>query len=294
MAKLKNAYSITPTNWFKSQPYGFAFNDKDKKQTDDPTIVIYLPIAPSNIQITTHFATNVITTLYGIIEEHSEVRYYDIVIQGTTGFAPRYPGPISDSTEKPRASTNGRDSFSSSAIQLGGFLPEVTNTINQVAKLATSIANLGEVKNETGIKASNSGYAAFHRLYRFFLKYKQDTAGKVADSGPSFQLPGAFGPELPSKGGRQKHPLQFLNYKDGNKYDCIPMSFNMSKSADNPMLYNYVIRLRAFNLRSVSDKGVGPEDLLSKLGLGDAKDQSLFSELSAVAGNAATLISGIF
>src|SRR5665213_1438313 len=75
-------YEVTSTNWYKSLPYGFAFFDIGSKASDNAKSTIWLPISPNNITTTTNFATNVITTLYGVVEEHSEVRFYDITISG--------------------------------------------------------------------------------------------------------------------------------------------------------------------------------------------------------------------
>jgi len=299
-------YATNDSNWFKSKPYGFAFYDVNA-DGEVATSTIYLPIAPSNLTITTSFATNIITTLYGIVEEHSEIRYYDISIDGTTGIAPRYVGEKLPKGKSEYVSS-GRSQFDPGGISLGGFLPEVTNTINQIANTVGNIANTisGGNGNPTGVAPHQSGYAAFHKLYKFLHKYKQDAAGlTTAPGGGDFKsqavsaLKSFAGLGGDSGGGssgpaRKVHPLRFLNYKDGNQYDVVPISFTMKRSADNPMLYNYSIKLRAFNLRSVDDKGVPVEDQLAKLGLGSLEGSSLFGNLTSVAGNAATLISGLF
>jgi hypothetical protein len=285
-------YKIQETNWYKTLPYGFTFRDREaKEEGDSGTVTFYLPITPSNIQVTTQFATNVITTLYGVVEEHSEVRYYDMVISGTTGFAPRYKseknskgGPLAKvSTGSGKDSTGfinpiGRSSFEGNSIDLGGFLPEVTNVISQVKNAVSDIGDFinGGPKNVTGIKPSESGYFAFHNFYKFLLKYKQDAAGVG---------------KLGTVKRRAKHPLQFLNYKDGIKYDCVPTDFTLTRSAESPMLYNYSIKMRCYNLRSVNET-VQEQSQLTKLGLGEIDGQSLFSSLAGAAGGAAALVAG--
>lgn len=288
-------YNVEPTNWYKSLPYGFAFWDINSNEIDKARSTMYLPISPNNISVTTNFATNIITTLYGVVEEHSEVRYYDIVISGTTGFAPRFVAPFENGTKIGDVQSSGRKAFQPNGVpNLGGFLPEVTNTINQVLDVANDVQNTltTGVVNKTGIDPAKSGYVAFHNLYKFFLKYKQDTAqiSAAVNSKPN-QLPVA----LPTSGGikRKIHPIQFLNYKDGIKYDCVPLSFTLVRSAEKPMEYNYTIKLRAFNLQNVNAKA--PEaDQLAKFGLGGIEGQSLFSSMTSIAGNAATVISGLF
>lgn len=297
-------YATNASNWFKSKPYGFAFYDVNANG-EVATSTIYLPISPSNLTITTSFATNVVTTLYGIVEEHSEIRYYDISIDGTTGIAPRYVGEKLPDSESEYISS-GRSQFDPSGISLGGFLPEVTNTINQIANTVTSVTNTltGASGNATGVAPHQSGYAAFHALYKFLHKYKQDAAGlttapaggdlKSQAIGALKSLAGVGGGGAAASGPTRKtHPLRFLNYKDGNQYDVVPISFTMKRSADNPMMYNYSIKLRAFNLRGVDDSSFPEGDQLAKLGLGSLEGSSLFGNLTSVAGNAATLISGL-
>ena len=297
-------YTTEPKKWYKAYPYGFAFWEFDGTGLSRSPLTFWLPIAPNNINVTTHYATNIITTLYGIIEEHSEVRYYDIVISGNTGIAPKYTtthtprlgymdGPARKTfdaawkkvrqTLNPGQPSVGRASFGSadSAGVLGGFLPEVTNTLAAAANLASSIADdlTGGPLNKTGILPEESGYFAFHNLYNFLLKYKAD-ASKSREA------------SIAGSKTRSKHPLQFLNHKDNIQYDCVPISFTLVRTADNPMLYQYNIKLRAFNLRNVNDGSVDNDDLLDELGLAGFQT-SLFAIMTGIAGKASTLLSGI-
>ena len=281
---LPEPYQTTNQNWYKALPYGFAFFDRNANAEDvqSATSVIYLPVLPSNLQVTTHFATNIVTTLYGVVEEHSEVRYYDITIAGTTGFSPRFIGEQGLGASKPTNSQQfGRSAFEGTSLSdsFGGFLPEITNTIEQVQDTISDIGNSlnGGPSMDTGLKPHQSGYAAFHQFYKFLLKYKKDAAGTLQTSSIK----------------RKTHPFQFLNYKDSIKYDCIPVSFNLEKSAESPMLYNYSIQLRCYNLRGVNNT-TDEQDQLAKLGLGNASGQSLFSSLAGAAGSAATLVSQVF
>jgi len=296
-----STYNIDPQNWYKSFPYGFAFTPALGLQE-----YVWLPISPSNLTTNTPLATNVITTLYGVVEEHSPVRYYDIVISGNTGIAPRYTNNVASrfSGELGFAINNavsagksllsaqpsvGRKSFDpsfASKLSFGGFLSEATNTAAAIAELALDIgkAATGITPNFTGIVPAESGYVAFHNLDQFFLRYKNDTAP------PSKKIP--FGPQLPPIP-RRSHPLQFLNYKDGIQYDAIPLAFNLARSAENPMLYNYSIRLRCYNLRSIDGGSAGlTQNLLAELGLAGVSG-SLFARATSVTNNVATLISGI-
>ncbi|CAM6003882.1 unnamed protein product [Sphagnum balticum] len=89
---------------------------------------------------------NVIPTLYGTVEEHSDVRYYDIVIEGTTGMAPKFVKPgFSGSVVSPDDATDvtyaalqqsGRAAYPISNVgALGGFF---SNTISQISNILNS------------------------------------------------------------------------------------------------------------------------------------------------------------
>src|SRR5690349_19439102 len=84
----EGTYSLESQNWYSAKPYGFKASLRDGR-----TVVMFLPISPSNLTISTNFATNLIPTLYGTVEEHSEIRYFDITIEGTTGMAPKFVAP---------------------------------------------------------------------------------------------------------------------------------------------------------------------------------------------------------
>jgi hypothetical protein len=306
-----NPYQIDPTLWYKALPYRFFLNTNS-----GPKYSVNLPIAPSNLQINTRMATTVIPTLYGIIEDHSNVRFYDIMIQGTTGMAPQYTS-MNQEGGLPIPSS-GRDSFSSSSISLGGFLPEVTNMIKQAKKIYQEISTDGsQVDNQSGIGVYSTGYYAFHQLYQFFLKYKNECVNGLAnnapqDSGIKNQAIATIGNALSkAKGGaktsaqaspkgapiRASHPLQFINYKDNQMYDVVPVGFTLVRSADNPMLYNYSIKLVAFNLRSASadlkiDDNAFNEAFKNQIGL-NGLNGSTFSKFANKARAVSTVLSRI-
>jgi hypothetical protein len=301
-------YQTTPNRWYKAFPYGFAFWNSDATEGSKPTETFWLPIAPNNINITTHFATNVITTLYGIIEEHSEVRYYDITITGNTGIAPKYTTSFSSSSNlsdvgsaitpagnQPANAANktapsiGRESFAPSGgllSALGGFLPEVANTLNAAVGAVNKILGK-ETPNKTGITPEQSGYYAFHNFQKFLLRYKMDATGTLEAKKSLGTVFGLGAPKV-----RKMYPLQFLNYKDGIKYDVIPITFTLVRSAENPMLYTYSIKLRAFNLSSVESSNSSANSLMSDLGLGPLQGPK-FLEAAGKVLKATTLTSAL-
>ena len=271
----EGTYTLESQNWYSAKPYGFKASRRDGR-----TVVMFLPINPSNLTISTNFATNLIPTLYGTVEEHSEVRYFDISIEGTTGMAPKFVAPyIGGKDMNPGDAFNsvrksGRSTFEiASTLNAGGFFSKTLGIANQIKNKAADLLD-GGVKPKTGINAENSGYVAFHNLYRFLLQYKKDASGTGTSQTPY-----------------DRHPLTFFNYKDNNQYDVVVTGFTMRRSADNPMLYYYSIQLRGYNLRSVSDKV--DEDLtrrLKDLGLNGVDSSSVLGDIKSLSSQAKGIV----
>lgn len=244
-------------NWYKQKPYAFEFGDNTDRRT------FYLPISPSNLNITTHFATNVISTMYATVEEHSEQRYYDISISGTTGMSPRYYKEIKSQIREHRnnGEVDGRAGFPVKVFSAGGFfkrtLALVQNALNQASDL------LGDDKPSTGIDLEKTGYAAFHNFYKFLLVHKKFVAGEKV---------------------RHKSidkTLKFINYKDNNMYDVAIQTFQLTRNASNPMLYNYNIAMRAYNMRTADKNPISLDvkDRSTELGL-NGIESSAFAKLA--------------
>jgi hypothetical protein len=283
-------YAIDGKLWYQALPYCFKFTPRIGQP-----ISIYLPIAPQNLIINTHFATNVVATLYGTVEEHSEQRYFDIVISGTTGIAPKYT-KINSFTTDPKSTllksseNKGRKGYGDAgdpttalslnstlrggASGLGGFMTQTTGTAEVIARKAKELlTGLQDDKNYNiaGINIDETGYFAFHKLYKFFLMYKADASGF-----DTFKKSNA----LPATTARTVHPLTFVNYKDNNMYDCSIQSFSLKQDTNNPMLYKYDIVLRAYNLRGVGKDAFAEksaDDRLTELGLNGIKSSSIMT-----------------
>ena len=265
LADMSAIYKTEPQNWYSAKPYGFKMNTRDGS-----TFTMFLPINPSNLNITTQFATNMIPTLYGTVEEHSDIRYYDITIEGTTGMGPKFvePGAGTDSSIiYSRNRKQGRSNFAiAQGVSLGGFFAKTLGAVNQIKNKAADLLD-GGPKAKTGLTAENSGYVAFHNLYKFLHQYKKDASGATGDLTV-----------------RTQHPLTFFNYKDNNQYDVVVRSFTMRRSVQDPTLYYYSIQLRGYNLRSITSpindsltqrlKDLGVNGIDSSSVLGDIKTLS--------------------
>lgn len=247
--------TATIENWYKQKPYAFVFTNRSNKKN-----TFYLPISPSNLNITTHFATNVISTMYGTVEEHSEQRYYDIQISGTTGMAPRYWEVVENTF-----GTGGRAGFPIKGLipgGAGGFAARTQALATAALNSASDV--FGNDRPSTGIDLERTGYVAFHNLYKFLLAYKKDTSGET------------------SIVKRRQHPIKFVNYKDNNEYDVAIQGFTLTRDAANPMLYNYNLTMRAYNLREANGTDIQNDinDRAAELGLDDINNNSLFSKMA--------------
>lgn len=257
-------YNSIPENWFKALPYAFKTINSQGEET-----LFYLPLNPSNLNIATHMATNVIATIGGTVEEHAPQRYFDISIQGTTGIAPTNSNSTSEIVSQADEKTLSRSSYTPElniSDKTGGFFAKTTGKLDQALNQARSTF-AGERNHESGINISNSGYAAFHNFYRFLLDSK-----KAAQE---------------NKGDVQKF-LKFISYKDNQEYTCAITRFQLERSADNPMLYNYSIMLKAYSLQNITnDKSIKSNDILKgKFTLSDFKNKvrSAKSSISALRG----------
>lgn len=271
LSQMEGLYKVEKQNWYTAKPYGFKTTTRD-----GGVFTMFLPINPSNIQVNTNFATNVVTTLYGTVEEHSDVRYWDITIEGTTGFAPKFvnPGAGDDSSTLYRSLYKpGRSGVAvAQSISAGGFFAKTLGAINQIKNKAADLLD-GGPKAQTGVAVDESGYAAFHNLYRFLLQYKKDAAG------------------VSSQTDRKEHPLTFFNYKDNNQYDVVVRSFTMRKDATNPMLYNYSIQLRGYNLTGIKNKIADDlQQRYSELGINGVDGSSVLGDIKSLSGQAKSII----
>jgi hypothetical protein len=272
-------YKVQYENWYQARPYGFKHIDRNGNVS-----IFFLPIAPQNLSITTHFATNLIPTLYGTVEEHSPIRYYDIIIEGTTGISPQFADAFNSNSIQDafvKLKLPGRAPFKIDvplSQQTFGLFQKTLGTIDALRQRATNLFDGTQRKNTTGLYINQTGYAAFHNLYLFLQKYKRDAAGQT-----------------PSRTERKEHPLTFFNYKDNNQYKVAIRTFNMRRSIDNPMLYYYRIEMRGYDLQSADAPSTkdGIKVRLQELGLNGIESSTVLGKIRQYTDNARLVLSGL-
>jgi hypothetical protein len=250
---------------YTTTPYGFRY------KVEGVALEFWLPINPSNLNITTNFANNVTATLFGSVEQRSIIKIYNISISGNTGIAPRNVRPTREGKgtaensaliEKNKGTGAQRYIKDKTAPTLlpGRSGPQ----IGALTKIGTTVANLdptgfvsGFIKKQlnpvldavnqtadsifgtsapSGFLNPNSGYAAFHNFYRFLWGYQQ----LVGEKGRGAERPSDI-------------KLYFMNYKDNYKMHVSPQRFQMTRSTENPLLYNYAIELVGMSIGTVDE-----------------------------------------
>lgn len=270
-------YNPIPKNWYQAQPYAF------KARRGKEFYIFYLPISPKNLNIVSHFATNVISTLYGTVEEHSEIRYFDITINGTTGFAPQFTTEFKDKEKAIAAGGRKRYEGGSWVMNqakgfMGRTMGKIQNALNQASTAVNALGNTNPYSS--GITNNASGYIAFHNFYKFLILHKNDAVKNASLSNPSVESMNA--------NAAGKGPLVFLNYKDNNQYDCAIQRFTLERNADNPMLYNYTIQMRAYNLSPIiSEKSFELTDRYKNLGLDSTQSIAAAAKIAINSGKSA-------
>jgi hypothetical protein len=207
------------------------------------------------------------------VEEHSPIRYFDISITGTTGFTPQYTQSYSKEDARKKAGVENKAGVRKSYGQSGsilksinefdyGFASKTFSKINQIVNVANDL--IKGKKHSVGVYNDTNGYIAFHNFYRFLRKYKEQVIGFEQEASTTT-------------------PLIFINYKDGCQYSCVVQRFVLERSADNPLLYNYNIQMRAYNLQAIgADERGADQPIVSPLKDKKALAASIFNKVGKV------------
>lgn len=311
-SKIEDTYDYEISNdqaksWYQAKPYCFRIGKNS----------FYLPISPSNLTISTPFATNIVATLYGVVEEHSEQKYYDIVVSGTTGLAPKNYKYVNDEKTDSNGSTQVKSTPKKTKISFASVIKKASQIVGISADTKKSIdANDPTSSGRLGYPVSNASLGGFFSKTTELLK---GIVSKVKSIANEIKSNDSYESGIDStKSGYiafhnlyrfllshkknvltddidvKRQPIQFINYKDNNQYDVAIRNFQVVKSVDDPMLYKYTITMRGYNLSKITPKeGDTFEKRLADLGLSGV-DNSIKSKLSNVCNTAkGTLSSAI-
>lgn len=237
---------IQQANWNKSLPYYFAVCVADSngivtnQRVDGATLgqigltsnICPLNINPSNISISHNFAINVAATNHGIIEEHNGLVFRMIHISGTTGVVPLKQNRFKSPSKALKIAQSLFPAASSAVV----------NLLQQPKAIAGSILG-GQDNDLNSLKfdLTQTGYFQFWQLNNFLIAY----AESKKMSSQAFDA--------------SSLRLIFTSGKDNIAYVVTPMTFEMRKDVNNPLLYRYDITLKAWDVVSAIPLKVQPQ-----------------------------------
>lgn len=198
---------------------------------------VSLRLPPQSITITTPFASSVVATNKGILEENNGIVFRNITIAGTTGL---YPDA---------KVVNNSSNLKGPLGLVQSIFPGVTTAIGDVLKQVKAVKNavVGDDSKreltpnpESQFELQNTGYYQFWVLHNFLVAYAEMKKRKLSGTDAS------------------EFRLIFNSPKDNIAYVITPVSFDLRKDKSEPMLYRYSISFRAWDIAigSASDRGV--------------------------------------
>jgi len=249
---LTTPYTIQDDNWYKTIPYGFRIMPPAGSLSSGNLSVtsvgnnllanggigatsaisgFFFPVNPESVNIATPYAVQVTPTLGGIVEEHSGAVFYNITVSGTTGIIPN----LAYIDGKPRImGDSGRNlayeptmlDILQKKLGFGGNTYNAVQSAIAAVKSASSMIFGIDDKTVDSDKSVNSGYSAYHVLYKFLWLYHD------------------------SKSKGSQNSLQFVNYKDNNQYNVVIQNFQLSRDKSRPHLYQFSIQMRGWKLET--------------------------------------------
>ena len=184
------------------------------------TKFVSLNIPPSALNVSVQFASSVVATNRGILEENNGVVFRMIQISGTTGV---WSGRRTDK----------QPSSSSSSFNLSQIFPGAVEAVKNLKKVANGALgdnpNL-DAKRETlpSSDLEDTGYNQFWQLNNLFLEYSNNKKKRGAGS----------------------LRLIFGAPKDNITYVVTPVSFDLRRDSSSPLQYKYSISLKCWDISS--------------------------------------------
>lgn len=210
--------------WDKSYPFQLLIlkrvNGKWQKAEgiDKVPTEFTLPIGPQALEIDMPFAMTVEAASKGVVEQANGAPFREIVLSGTTGFLP----------------TRGTAAHSDSGLlhELGGIFAGTAISVKTLAVQATAASSLSEPSNlipaiTTGRLTVDSPYRGTGYFQFLLLKRYLEWYAEAKRTSPDICL-------------------GFAVWKEQEVYLVTPTHFKVSRSASNPMLYNYSLGMRAW------------------------------------------------
>jgi hypothetical protein len=234
-------FQITKKTWINNNGYYLIIMDDFfetnrvikvpfKKEDEIKSSSYRFPINPESLSIKTPIATILTPTVNSVVEECSGIRFYDITISGNTGVITKK----TNSKNKDERQLNNIDlKLNPNKNIAGGFgenaISAVKKMVTNVEKAANQLFGLEEDKIKNLINqissTSDSGYNRFLELSLMIrVYYNQKKDGKTTKN------------------------LYFYSAKDNICYQVAILSFDLNRNKSSPLLYNYNIVMKGFEI----------------------------------------------
>lgn len=256
-------------DWYKTYPYRFIIKELDT-EAQSPMVLIYsLPIPPESLILKPVYPSEAIATMGGVVEETSDVVFWQIAMSGTMPHAiSRKNNTEDDPALLFRANVSTTGPLSSI---IGGVLKPIENALGKAGNIAGAFSSGFSSNNAasalqaalqpplpykaSGVvdsegEATNNGFTEIHKLQKFFLLY-QKLSTRFSQSLKNKDLQG------------KKFALFFENIKDGQSFRIIPKETMFAKTAQSPYTYKYQLSFVAWNLATPN-----PIDPIDRFGPG--------------------------
>lgn len=229
----EQSFSLTvASRWNQTFPYAFYIVEEFSMSGNVgyniiESAVIQLPINPSELSIGTDFANSLHATLgESPVEQFSVTQFRDISLSGNTGIA-----PFKKISPAPR--TPGiLESIFAGTFEAAGKLVDAVNGLVGADKEYNNIHKEGFVPSQPDnehLAMEGTGYYQFHLLRVFLETYNTMRAA-----------------------GNSQYKLVLAIPKDNLTYIVAPKRFDLRRSAQDPLKYNYNIVLRAWKKINLS------------------------------------------
>ncbi len=224
---------IDVTRWNQKFPYQLlVLIESNGSYEVAPDWSFTLPVPPEALSISTPFAISTAATLNGIVEEHNGAPFRTISIQGTTGVLPN--------RETPAANGGVPDVQRALGGIAAGLVQSVASSALSIASSYSShnLTDTSTWSNLPGSPGRGTGYYQFRLLQKFLESY-------VAMK------------KRPGKEFRQRR-LALAIWKDQAVYIVSPVSFELRRTAGDPLGYPYSMQFKAWRRVRLAAKGSDP------------------------------------
>lgn len=212
-----------------------------------------LPIPPSQLVVKPVFPSRVTSTLGGVVEETSAVKFWMVSMAGTTGTS--ISRLKEDQHSRVKMASKFREAIETTGL-LAGVSANINSAVSKFGGIADGLINAGQSLASGDIAGALGGVTgSLNNALLPPIPYNSSAVDNRANGFTEAQeLQKFFFIYNALKG---KHPknfaLMFTNFKTDQSWRCVIKDFSLQQSAENPYLYRYSISLQCWDVRASKD-----------------------------------------